>query len=80
MVLRSVRATVARASSGRPITLGTMSPATIAMMTSTTIISISVTPASGWRAGRGAGRHRAARTGTWTLHQTVFSTCAAILT
>jgi hypothetical protein len=40
----SVRATVTLASSGRPITFGTIKAATIAMITSTTIISINVTP------------------------------------
>ena len=46
MVRTSVRATVTRASSGRPMTFGTINDATMAMMTSTTIISISVTPLS----------------------------------
>ena len=52
MVRTSVRATVTRASSGRPMTFGTINDATMAMMTSTTIISISVTPLSR-RARRG---------------------------
>ena len=52
----SVRATVTRASSGRPMTLGTISAATMAMITSTTIISISVTPLSPSRRGRRPAR------------------------
>ena len=50
IVRTSVRATVTRASSGRPMTFGTISDATMAMITSTTIISISVTPLSPPRA------------------------------
>jgi general secretion pathway protein L len=47
IVRKSVLATVTRAWSGRPMTLGTISAATSAMIASTTIISTSVSPASG---------------------------------
>ncbi len=48
MVRRSAAATVNLASSGRPMTFGTIRPAISAIIASTTIISISVKPASAW--------------------------------